>query len=68
MEEARKSAKTTKSGEISNVYTPEGKKLIKKTVAKKKVVDSKGDEWEVVNSRKAVIVEESSSDEMSDSN
>jgi hypothetical protein len=37
-------------------------------VAKKKVVDSKGDEWEVVDSRKAVIVEESSSDEMSDSN
>ena len=68
MEQARKAAKSNKDGEKSQVLTPEGKKLISKTVAKKKVIDSKGDEWEIVDQRKTVIVEESSSEDASDSN
>ena len=66
MDAARKKAKESKYGESQDVITPEGKKLIKKTVAKKKVTDEKGDEWEVVDQRKSVIVEESSSDNNSD--
>lgn len=68
MEIARKAAKNSKYGEIVDVLTPEGKKLIKKTIPKKKVVDDKGEEWEVVDNRKTQIVEYSSSEEMSDSN
>ena len=39
-----------------------GKVLKKKTVPKKKVLDEKGDEWEVVDQRKTLIVEETDSD------
>jgi hypothetical protein len=53
MEEARKAAKNSKYGEKIDVVTPEGKKLIKKTIPKKKVVDYQGNEWEVVDNRKA---------------
>jgi len=38
--------------------------LKKKTLPKKKVIDDKGSEWEVVDQKKTVIVEESQSDDM----
>ena len=66
MEAARKKTKTSKYGEAQDVITPEGKKLIKKTVPKTKVKDDKGDEWEVVDQRKSVIVEEDTSENNSD--
>lgn len=66
MEAARKKAKTSNYVENEDVITPEGKKLIKKTVPKKKVTDDKGNEWEVVDQRKSVVVEENSSDDDSD--
>lgn len=66
IEDARKKAKASKYGESLDVITPEGKKLIKKTIPKKKVTDEKGEEWEVVDQRKSVIVEEDSSENNSD--
>jgi hypothetical protein len=44
------------------VITPAGKVLKKKTLPKKKVTDEKGAEWEVVDQKKTVVVEESASD------
>lgn len=45
-----------------DVITPGGKILKKKIVPKKKVTDEKGDQWEVVDQKKTVVVEESASD------
>jgi hypothetical protein len=47
---------------VGKFTTAIGKVLKKKTVPKKKVVDDKGDEWEVVDERKTLIVEETDSD------
>lgn len=69
-EEAKKKAKRdaelreevkkgNKEGKFLNAV---GKVLKKKTVPKKKVVDENGSEWEVVDERKAVIVEETDSE------
>ena len=51
--------KGNKEGKFLNAV---GKVLKKKTVPKKKVVDENGSEWEVVDERKAVIVEETDSE------
>ena len=69
MEAAKKKAKSSSrfgDNASNEVITPDGKKLVKKTVSKKKVTDEKGNEWEVVDQRKSTIVEESSSDDNSD--
>jgi len=45
----------------------ENKILKKKVLPKKKVVDAAGDEWEVIDKKKTVIVEYDSEEDMSDS-
>lgn len=43
---------------------PDGKVLRKKVLpSKAKVVDDKGDEWEMVQTKKTVLVEQSGSDD-----
>ena len=43
----------------SVLESPEGKVLKRKVIPKKKIVDEQGGEWEVVDQRKTMIVEES---------
>ena len=58
-----------KNEDTSKFVTQEGKVLKKKTLPKKKEVDAQGNEWEVVDNKKSVVVEESpSGSEGEDSN
>lgn len=61
-ENAALRAKMRETKTVGKFTTAIGKVLKKKTVPKKKVVDDKGDEWEVVDERKTLIVEETDSD------
>lgn len=54
-----------KGGEPEPIITSSGKVLKKKVIGNKKIVDEQG-EWEVIDNKKTVIVEESASDNDSD--
>lgn len=67
-EEAALRAKLRENKVESKFMTAAGKVLKKKTAPKKKVLDEKGDEWQVVDQRKTLIVEETDSDEDDEKN
>ena len=61
-EEAALRAKIRENKSEGKFLNAVGKVLKKTTAPKKKVVDEKGQEWQVVDQRKTIIVEETDSD------
>ena len=51
-EEEAKARAALKKGEKAKIVSSDGKVLKKKTMPKKKVVDDRGEEWEIVDNRK----------------
>ena len=54
----KKVAEDIEMAELDGVRTSDGKILRKKVLPKKKIIDEKGSEWELVEKKQTVLVEE----------